>query len=48
MLLVGVTNNDPIKSTLKTSLRNEEALWQQFQSKQALDELDKQLNAAFD
>lgn len=48
VLLVGVTNNNPIKNTLKTSLRNEEALWQQFQSKQALDELDKQLNAAFD
>lgn len=48
VLLVGITNNDPIKNTLKTSLRNEQALWQQFQSKQALQELDKQMSAAFD
>lgn len=48
VLLVGITDNNPIKNTLKNSLRNENALWQQFQSKQALEELDKQMNAAFD
>ncbi len=47
VLLVGVTEADRIKNTVKTSLRNEEALWQQFQSKQALDELDKQMDSAF-
>ena len=29
-------------SSVKTSLKNEEALWQQFQSKSALDSLDKE------
>lgn len=46
-LLVGMSDSDAIKDGLKTSLRNEQALWQQFQSKQALDELDKQMDEAF-
>lgn len=46
-LLVGMADSAGIKDSLKTSLRNEEALWQQFQSKQALDELDKQMNEEF-
>ncbi len=48
VLLVGMTNSASIKNNVKTSLRNEDALWQQFQSKQSLDELDKQLDAEFE
>lgn len=47
VLLVGMSDSDAIKEGLKTSLRNEQALWQQFQSKQALDELDKQMDEEF-
>ncbi len=47
VLLIGVTDSAAIKDSVKTSLRNEEALWQQFQAKQSLDELDKQLDASF-
>jgi len=47
VLLVGVSDSAAIKNGLKTSLRNEQALWQQFQSKQALEELDKQMDAEF-
>ncbi|HKM15914.1 MAG TPA: LPP20 family lipoprotein [Marinospirillum sp.] len=47
VLLIGVTDSAAIKDSVKTSLRNEEALWQQFQAKQSLDELDKQLDAQF-
>lgn len=46
-LLVGMSDSAGIKNSVKTSLRNEQALWQQFQSKQALEELDKQLEEAF-
>ncbi|GLR63488.1 LPP20 family lipoprotein [Marinospirillum insulare] len=48
ILLVGVEDSASIKNGLKTSLKNEEALWQQFQSKQSLEELDKQMDAEFD
>lgn len=47
ILLVGMSDSDSIKDGLKTSLKNEEALWQQFQSKQSLEELDKQMDAEF-
>ena len=47
VLLIGVTDSAAIKDSVKTSLRNEQALWQQFQAKQSLDELDKQLDASF-
>lgn len=33
---------DTIKESSKTSMGNDQALWQQFQSKQALDALDKE------
>ena len=33
---------DTAKLSVKTSLRNENALWQQFQAKQSLDNLDKE------
>ncbi|MEA3330972.1 MAG: LPP20 family lipoprotein [Campylobacterota bacterium] len=36
------TVNGEVKKTVKTSFKNEEALWQQFQSKQALDSLEKE------
>src|SRR5690554_395967 len=47
VLLVGVSDSAAIKNGLKTSLRNEPALWQQFQSKQSLEELDKQIDKTF-
>lgn len=47
-LLVGIDNNEPIlkatKNSAKTSFKNDEALWQQFQSKKAMDELDAELS----
>ncbi len=47
VLLVGMLDSSSIKNSVKTSLRNEQALWQQFQSKQSLEELDKQMEEAF-
>lgn len=47
ILLVGLTDTGELQKALKSNLNNEKALWQQFQSKQALDELDKQMEAAF-
>ncbi|MEA2100059.1 MAG: LPP20 family lipoprotein [Campylobacterota bacterium] len=44
-VLVAVSDasvNQKVKNTMKTSMGNEQALWQQFQSKQALDSLDKE------
>jgi len=34
--------NGEVKKAVKTSFKNEEALWQQFQAKQALDGLEKE------
>lgn len=34
--------NKKVKSALKTSFKNDEALWQQFQSKNALEDLEKE------
>jgi len=34
--------NEDVKSTIKTSFKNDNALWQQFQSKNALEKLDKE------
>ncbi len=36
------TVNGEVKAAVKSSLRNENALWQQFQSKQALEGLEKE------
>jgi hypothetical protein len=36
-----------LKSSINTSYRNEEALWQQFQSQKAQDELDAAIQAEF-
>ncbi len=47
LLLISVTDSAVIKESVKASLRNEEALWQEFQSKQSLEELDRQLEDAF-
>jgi len=44
-VLVAVSDasvNKKVKETMKTSMGNDQALWQQFQSKQALDSLDKE------
>ncbi len=34
--------NDEVKNAVKTSFKNDEALWQQFQSKQALESLENE------
>jgi len=34
--------NKEVKKAVKTSFKNDNALWQQFQSKQALDKLDQE------
>ena len=34
--------NEEVKASVKTSMKDDNALWQQFQSKQALDGLDKE------
>jgi hypothetical protein len=34
--------NEEVKKAVKSSFKNDNALWQQFQSKQALDQLDKE------
>jgi len=36
------TVNGEVKKAVKTSFKNDQALWQQFQSKQALESLDKE------
>lgn len=36
------TINNEVKNAVKTSFKNDQALWQQFQSKQALESLDKE------
>lgn len=51
VLLVGMDPNQvkaDLKNNIKTSMGNKEALWQQFQSQQALESLDTQLDKAFD
>lgn len=45
-VLMGVDKGST-KENFKTSLRNEEALWQQFQSKKAMEELDKEFEKEF-
>lgn len=47
VLHVGMTETTSVREGLMTNLRNEQALWQQFQSQQSLQELDRQLEAAF-
>jgi len=44
-VLVGVSENamnEEIKNKVKSSYKNDDALWQQFQSKQALESLEKE------
>jgi len=44
-LLVGIPKknvNEAVKSSTKTSFKNENALWQQFKAKNAMKELDKE------
>lgn len=47
VLRVGMKESTAIQNEVMTSLKNEQALWQQFQSQQSLQELDKQIKAAF-
>ncbi len=49
-ILVAVDSSiakDAIKNAVQTSLRNEQALWQQFQAKKAYDDLDKEIEKEF-
>ena len=51
VLLIGMSAEEAkgqVKNGIKTSMGNKEALWQQFQSQQALESLDKQLDKSFD
>ena len=44
-LLVAIPKNsikEEVKSSIKTSFKNDSALWQEFKSKQALEKLDKE------
>ncbi len=45
-LLMGVEKN-AAENGVKTSLQNEKALWQQFQSKKAMEDLDKEMDKEF-
>lgn len=45
-LLMGIDKADA-EAGLKTSLKNEKALWQQFQSKKAMEELDNEMEKEF-
>jgi hypothetical protein len=47
VVLVGMSDTAQIKDNIKTSLKNEDALWQQFQSKQAQDALDAEIAKEF-
>lgn len=38
---------ESVKNSIQTSLKNEQALWQQFQAKKAYDELDKEIEKEF-
>lgn len=42
MLVKQTAVNQEVKNSIKTSFKNDDALWQQFQSKQALESLDKE------
>ncbi|UQB42099.1 LPP20 family lipoprotein [Thiomicrospira microaerophila] len=48
VLLVGVKDQGSLRNSIKTSLRNEDALWQQFQSQQALQALDREIDKMLD
>lgn len=49
VLLVGMDKpSEAVKEAINTSMNNQQALWQQFQSKQALEELDKRIDQGFD
>ncbi len=38
---------EAVKESMKTSFKNEKALWQQFQAKKAQDELDAEIEKEF-
>jgi len=50
-VLVGIKDNDKlketIKNTVKTTFRNDEALWQEFKAKKAQDELESEIEKEF-
>lgn len=47
VVLVGITDAGALKQSIQTSLRNEEALWQQFQSQKAQEALDAEFEKQF-
>ena len=47
VLLVGMSDQAQIKDNIKSSLKNEDALWQQFQSQKAQEAVDAEIEKAF-
>lgn len=47
VLLVGMSDSTEVIDNIRSSLRNEKALWQQFQAQKAQDELDEYLEKNF-
>lgn len=43
----GQVLKDSVKNSVQTSMKNEAALWQQFQAKKAYDDLDKEIEKEF-
>lgn len=47
VLLVGMTDNNQIVDNIKSSLKNEKALWQKLQAKKSQEEMDAYLEKEF-
>ena len=47
VLLVGVAETNPVVDSIKSSFRNEKALWQKFQADKAQEDLDKYIEQEF-
>lgn len=47
VVLVGMQENTAIKNNIQTSLKNDQALWQQFQSQKAQEALDAEFEKQF-
>lgn len=47
VVLVGMADANPVIENIKTSFRNEQALWQQFRGQKAQEELDKYIEQEF-
>lgn len=47
VLLIGLAESSPVIDSIKSSMKNEKALWQKFQAQKAQEELDKYLEKEF-